>query len=263
MSLEEKRQVFLSIFSETEDVFALKVRVVHRPFASPSPPLLTPAPPYTAFNNKTKQTHTHTLPLYLYISLSMSLCMMSPCIPLWSAQELEKIASKRGINSMIVKDILQGMADDDLIHAEKVGISTYYWCFPSEAGVRARNLVSQLERELEQVKGEKTKVDCELCTRQALVHDCEERPGLVEELSRVKSELDALQARMAKFADCDPEAYVLMKEAVPKSKEAVNRWVENIWALEGWMKKKFEGRGKEIDQFFKQCGVTDDLDTLP
>ena len=193
----------------------------------------------------------------------MSLCMMSPCVPLWSAQELEKIASKRGINSMIVKDILQGMADDDLIHAEKVGISTYYWCFPSEAGVRARNLVSQLERELEQVKGEKTKVDCELCTRQALVHDCEERPGLVEELSRVKSELDALQARMAKFADCDPEAYVLMKEAVPKSKEAVNRWVENIWALEGWMKKKFEGRGKEIDQCFKQCGVTDDLDTLP
>ena len=84
----------------------------------------------------------------------MSLCMMSPCVPLWSAQELEKIASKRGINSMIVKDILQGMADDDLIHAEKVGISTYYWCFPSEAGVRARNLVSQLERELEQVKGD-------------------------------------------------------------------------------------------------------------
>ena len=76
MSLEEKRQVFLSIFSETEDVFALKVRVVHRPFASPSPPLLTPAPSYTAFNNtKTnKQTNTHTLPLYLYLSLSPCLC---------------------------------------------------------------------------------------------------------------------------------------------------------------------------------------------
>ena len=50
---------------------------------------------------------------------------------------------------------------------------------------------------------------------------------------------------------------------MPKSKEAVNRWVENIWALEGWMKKSSRGRGKEIDQFFKQCGVTDDLDTLP
>ncbi len=35
-------------------------------------------------------------------------------------KELEKIASKKGINSMVVKDLLQGMADDDMIHAEKV-----------------------------------------------------------------------------------------------------------------------------------------------
>ena len=177
MSLEEKRQVFLSIFSETEDVFALKVRVVHRPFASPSPPLLTPAPPYTAFNNKTKQTNTHTLPLYLYLSLHVSVHDVPMCPSLVRAGA-GKIASSAA-SAPGCKDILQGMADDDLIHAEKVGIS-YYWCFPSEAGVGARNLVSQLEQELEQVKGEKAKVDCELCTRQALVHDCEERPGLVE-----------------------------------------------------------------------------------
>ena len=58
MSLAEKREVLLQIFSDSEAVFQLK--------------------------------------------------------------ELEKIASKKGINSMVVKDILQGMADDDIIHAEKV-----------------------------------------------------------------------------------------------------------------------------------------------
>ena len=102
-------------------------------------------------------------------------------------QELEKIASKRGINSMIVKDLLQGMADDDLIHAEKVGISTYYWNFPSEAGIKVQNLVNSLESDLGKLRAEKTKLDCELATRQALVYESEERPKLAEAYKKYKS----------------------------------------------------------------------------
>ncbi|QDZ24295.1 meiotic nuclear division protein [Chloropicon primus] len=201
MSLAEKREVLLKVFSDSEDVFALK--------------------------------------------------------------ELEKIASKRGINSMVVKDLLQGMADDDLIHAEKVGISTYYWMFPSEAGLKISNLISSLESDLKALTSEKTKLDCELATRQALVYESEERPALLKKLKLVKEERGEVEKELGKFADCDHEVYLQMKGGLSASKDAANRWVDNIWSLEGWMKKKFEGRGKDIDAFFKSKGVTEDLDTIP
>jgi hypothetical protein len=32
----------------------------------------------------------------------------------------------------------QTLIDDNLVHCEKIGISNYYWAFPSEASVKVR-----------------------------------------------------------------------------------------------------------------------------
>ncbi len=56
-----------------------------------------------------------------------------------------------------------------------MGISTYYWMFPSEAGVRMKNLVASLEGELSQAKKQKTELDCELATKQALLCESDDR----------------------------------------------------------------------------------------
>ena len=178
-------------------------------------------------------------------------------------QELEKIASKRGINSMVVKDLLQGMADDDMIHAEKVGVSTYYWMFPSEAGVKITNTVAALEADLKRLEAEKMKLDCEIATKQALLFESDQREGLLKSLAKAQEETGELEQRMAKFADCDPDVFREMAKGVAQSKESANRWVDNIWALEGWMRKKFQGREQDIKQFFKSKGVTEDLDNIP
>ncbi len=34
--------------------------------------------------------------------------------------------------------IAQSLVDDNLVHMEKIGISNYYWAFPSEASVMVR-----------------------------------------------------------------------------------------------------------------------------
>lgn len=39
---------------------------------------------------------------------------------------------------MAIKDVLQSLVDDGLVHAEKIGTSNYYWAFPSEGA----NIVS-------------------------------------------------------------------------------------------------------------------------
>lgn len=41
-------------------------------------------------------------------------------------QEVEKLAAKKGVTIQSVKEVLQGLCDDDLVCMEKVGIQNVY-----------------------------------------------------------------------------------------------------------------------------------------
>lgn len=48
-------------------------------------------------------------------------------------KDLEKILPKaKGITPMSVKDVIQSLVDDDRLMTEKVGSSSFYWCFDSQ-----------------------------------------------------------------------------------------------------------------------------------
>ena len=40
----------------------------------------------------------------------------------------------------------------------------------------------------------------------------------------------------------------------------VGACAENSWALQTWCKKRFEGMEDSLDSFFKENGLTDDID---
>lgn len=42
-------------------------------------------------------------------------------------KDVEKAGVKKGLNGMMVKEILQSLVDDDLVRQEKIGISNYFW----------------------------------------------------------------------------------------------------------------------------------------
>jgi hypothetical protein len=37
---------------------------------------------------------------------------------------------------------------------------------------------------------------------------------------------------------------------------------DNTWALQSWCKKRFEGMEGSLDSFFKENGLTDDIDYI-
>ena len=52
----------------------------------------------------------------------------------FSLKEVEKGCSKeKGLNPMVVKEVLQAVIDDRLIDSDKIGSSIFYWAFPSKA----------------------------------------------------------------------------------------------------------------------------------
>ena len=72
----------------------------------------------------------------------------------WLLKDMEKAAAKKGVVFQAVKDVVQSLVDDSLVHMDKVGTSNWFWSFPgaADAAVRAR---------LEAVEREATRVDAE------------------------------------------------------------------------------------------------------
>ena len=48
----------------------------------------------------------------------------------WLLKDVEKAASKRGVVIQAVKDVVQSLVDDDLVHVDKIGTMNWYWAFP-------------------------------------------------------------------------------------------------------------------------------------
>ena len=53
-----------------------------------------------------------------------------------TAQDVEKLAPKKGVIVQSVKEVLQALVDDSVLHQDKIGISNFFWSFPSEAAVK-------------------------------------------------------------------------------------------------------------------------------
>ena len=61
---------------------------------------------------------------------------------------MEKAAAKRGVVFQAVKDVVQSLVDDSVVHVDKIGTSNIYWAFPGEASAALSNKLKSLECEL-------------------------------------------------------------------------------------------------------------------
>jgi hypothetical protein len=52
--------------------------------------------------------------------------LLTPWTIFGTPQEIEKLAAKKGVTIQSVKEVLQGLCDDDLVCMEKVGIQNVY-----------------------------------------------------------------------------------------------------------------------------------------
>ncbi|GAB4816181.1 hypothetical protein N2152v2_003227 [Parachlorella kessleri] len=177
-------------------------------------------------------------------------------------EDIEKLGSKRGVISQSIKDVLQSLVDDDLVRQEKIGISNYFWSFPSDTAVKLETDIGKLQQRLEERQAERQRLDTQLEESKVGKEDSGERQELVRQLKQLEERVAQQKAELAKYSDNDPERYEAMREAIHVAKDSSNRWLDNIYTLETWLKRKFEGMKEEVDNLFKESGVNDKLEYL-
>eukprot|EP00890_Picochlorum_soloecismus_P000938 jgi/Picsp_1/1845/NSC_05312-R1_meiotic nuclear division protein 1 homolog len=174
--------------------------------------------------------------------------------------DIEKLASKRGVVLQSVKDVLQSLVDDDLVNQDKIGISNFFWSFPSEAAVKLNNEQEKLESKLSSLEKESTVLKDKVEKARVGKEDSKERQDLDKRVQVLSNNIAEKKRELEEFAENDPERFEQLKKAKTECRDSVNRWTDNIFILKSWMKKKFTGMDKQIDGFFVQQGIPDDLD---
>lgn len=181
---------------------------------------------------------------------------------IFSLKEVEKQGSARGVVLQSVKEVLQSLVDDDLVHGEKIGTSNFFWSFPSEAAVKLDAQLAAAATRLKAKQAEREALEKQVAASRAGKEDSEERQQLGAQLAALQAEVAAQAEELAEYAGNDPDRYDNLKEASKLACDSANRWIDNTESLRDWLKKKFEGRGSEIDNLFKENGIKEDAEYL-
>ncbi|CAL1414225.1 unnamed protein product [Linum trigynum] len=177
-------------------------------------------------------------------------------------KELEKLGPKKGVITQSVKDVIQSLVDDDLVLKDKIGTSVYFWSLPSSAGNQLKNVSDKLKSDLESSnKRYKELVEQSAALKKGR-EESDEREVALTELKGLQAKHNELKEELAKYADNDPAAFEAMKEAIDVAHAAANRWTDNIFTLRQWCSKNFPQAAEQLDNLFKEVGVTDEFDYL-
>ncbi|XP_014472729.1 PREDICTED: meiotic nuclear division protein 1 homolog [Dinoponera quadriceps] len=176
----------------------------------------------------------------------------------FTLKEIEKIAPKeKGIIVQSVKDILQALVDDDLVRAEKIGTSTYFWRFPGENITTLERTIADTSKKIVEAEFRLQKLNEEIAKQKELKKDTEERTNLLREVDRLREEEQEIKRKIVQFSGVDPETITEMGKEVKKYKEAINVWTDNIFAIQSWCKNKFSIPKGDLN---KQFNIPEDLD---
>eukprot|EP01024_Parvocaulis_polyphysoides_P026360 TRINITY_DN24045_c0_g1_i2.p2 TRINITY_DN24045_c0_g1~~TRINITY_DN24045_c0_g1_i2.p2 ORF type:complete len:208 (-),score=38.88 TRINITY_DN24045_c0_g1_i2:156-779(-) len=175
-------------------------------------------------------------------------------------KDVEKLGAKKGVIPQSIKEVLQSLVDDNLVHQEKIGASNYFWSFPGEASTQLENEIEETQKNVKNLQTKEAQLLQAIEKEKSEKQDTKERVEAIQQLEGLQDLLKDRQKEVNKYADNDPELYEAMKQAVNTGKEAANRWLDNIDTLLNWCKNQFSGMDTELAQFFKENGYDENME---
>ena len=125
---------------------------------------------------------------------------------------------------------MQSLVDDSLVMQEKIGVSNYFWAFPSTALKTRKRKLEDLEGELGRQEALSRKLAKQMEEEQqsrAAAGDsdgAEDREAQLKRLGHLREEAARLDAELTLFKENDPVVVEAKRKAAAEALEAANRW---------------------------------------
>lgn len=102
---------------------------------------------------------------------------------------------------------MQSLVDDDLVNQDKIGISNFFWSFPSEAAVKLNNEQEKLQSKLSSLEKESTVLKDKVEKAKVGKEDSKERQDLDKRIQVLSGNITEKKREIEEFAENDPERF--------------------------------------------------------
>lgn len=163
----------------------------------------------------------------------------------YNIKELEKLGSKVGVRSNLIKDLVTELTNDNHIVTEKIGISNYFWKCPPNEGTelkRQEKNREKLESEIARLEDIKNQLQDERSDEQR------------EEMIKEYEKLNSLEEQPFSLKE-----YERMTDEIGEVKEFVNTVTEDIFILQKFVCDSY---GMERKDFNANFGMNEDFDLI-
>ena len=164
-------------------------------------------------------------------------------------KDIEKHCVKNKINSMIVKELLEGLVGDDLVETEKIGSSSYYWSLPSRVLQAKQKTEERLKEQTKTLENDIENINKKIEENKQLRQDTAERKQKLEELDLLLQEINENEAIIKEFQKNDPERYDKLGKDIKTLNELYELWTDNIYIMSQWLRNKCNMDAKFEDVF--------------
>jgi len=145
---------------------------------------------------------------------------------------------------------------------EKVGIQNVFWSFPSATSVKLEAELTKLNVKMEDLAKQEAEVTEKLEKERPTKMDCPEREALTAKLAAVGERVAGKKRELEKYSASDPERFEQLKKYKVKTRDGANRWVDNLFCMEKYLRTTMFMEKKQIQDFFVQVGVPKELDYI-
>ncbi|KAH9946967.1 meiotic nuclear division protein 1, partial [Amylocystis lapponica] len=178
----------------------------------------------------------------------------------YQLKELEKLGPKmKGIVSQSVKEVLQGLVDDGLVQADKIGSSNFFWSFPSQRGAMMQGRLAVAKESQAAHQTQLADIRTAIETEKAARPDSDDRTASLAKLVVVKKEIEELETELSAYGACDPVKVEEKKRAITLAQEAAVRWTDNYVLLLSHFTRQ---HGVDPTEIKKYLGVDDEYEDI-
>lgn len=179
---------------------------------------------------------------------------------IYSNKTIESLSKPTGISSMIIKNVLQALVNEDLVDSEKIGASTYYWCFASKRSQTARTELARLQKALEEQTNFIEKTTSRIEELRTGREETEERSSLIKEKLDLQVKLEEQRGVFRDLLKNDPDVAQKLRDYTEIAKQEANLWTDNIFCLQKYMLTKLHMDKKTVTTMLGTSGNFDYLE---
>jgi hypothetical protein len=181
----------------------------------------------------------------------------------FTLKELETLAPKaKGIVSQSVKDVLTTCVAEGTVDTDKIGSGNFYWSFPSKTLRTKQIKYQQLTQQQQQLTKELETLNEQLIVLEASRTTSDARSEQLQQLEVLQQQVKELTAASNEYMDCDMDAINKLKKGQQVSRDAANRWTDNIYVLVSYMKNKTGNPEMTNEKILQYFDLPKDMDQL-